>query len=131
MLLAAVLAAEEVSFVLVGSAGLHLHGQRIRVHDIDAVPAPDRENLARLYLVLADLAIDGQVPALRSLATAHLVSVRTGYGKLDCLLDRGRRDWSRLRAGARAFDVAGAQVLAARADDIRLLRARFRDVNDD
>jgi hypothetical protein len=131
MLLAAVLAAEEVSFVLVGSAGLHLHGQPIRVHDIDAVPAPGRENLARLHLVLADLALDGQVPGLRSLAAAHLVSVRTGYEKLDCLLERGHRDWGRLRAGARAFDIAGVQVLAARADDIRLLRARFKDVNDD
>ena len=131
MLLAAVLAAEEVSFVLVGSAGLHLHGQRIRVHDIDAVPAPGKENLERLHFVLADLAIDGRVPALRSLATVHLVSVRTGYGKLDCLLERGRRDWDRLRAGAGAFDIAGARVLAARADDIQLLRARFKDVNDE
>jgi hypothetical protein len=131
MLLAAVLAAEEVSFVLVGSAGLHLHGQRIRVRDIDAVPAPGRENLERLHSLLADLAIDGRVPALRSLATADLVSVRTGYGKLDCLLHRGRRDWGRLRTGASAFDIAGVQVLAARADDIRLLRARFKDINDD
>jgi hypothetical protein len=131
MLLAAILAAERVSFVLVGSAGLHLHGQRIRVHDVDAVPAPGRENLARLHQVLADLAIDERLPALRSLATAHLVSVRTGYGTLDCLLERGRTDWDRLRAGARPFDVAGERVLAAGADDIRLLRSRYKDVDDD
>jgi hypothetical protein len=131
MLLAAVLAAEEVSFVLVGSAGLHLHGQRIRVRDIDAVPAPGMENLGRLHSVLTELAIDGQVPAVRSLATADLVSVRTGYGTLDCLMERGRRDWDRLRAGARPFDVAGVRVLVARAADIRVLRLRFKGVNDD
>jgi hypothetical protein len=131
MLLAAVLVAEEVSFVLVGSAGLHLHGQRIRVHDIDAVPAPGGENLGRLHSVLTDLSIDGRVPPVRSLATADLVSVRTGYGKLDCLMERGRRDWDRLRTGARPLDVGGVQVLVARADDIRLLRVRFKGVDDD
>jgi hypothetical protein len=131
MLLAAVLAAEDVSFVLVGSAGLYLRGWSIRVRDIDAVPAPGRANLARLHLVLTDLATDKPVPALRSLATAHIVSVRTGYGKLDCLLDRGRRDWDRLRAGAGPFEVCGVPVLAAGTDDIQLLRARFKGVSDD
>jgi hypothetical protein len=131
MLLAAVLAAEEVHFVLVGSAGLHLHGERIRVRDIDAVPAPGRENLGRLHSVLGGLSVDGRVPAVRWLATAHVVSIRTSFGRLDCLLERGRRDWDRLRAGARPFDVSGARVLAAGADDIRLLRARFKDADDD
>jgi hypothetical protein len=131
MLLAAVLAAEGVSFVLVGSAGLHLHGERIRVRDIDAVPAPGRENLGRLHSVLAVLSVDGRVPAAWSLATADVVSVRTGFGRLDCLLERGRQDWSTLRAGAHAFDVSGARVLAADAGDIRLLRARFKDAGDD
>jgi hypothetical protein len=59
------------------------------------------------------------------------VSVRTSFGRLDCLLERGRRDWGTLRAGARPFDVSGARVLAAGADDIRLLRARFKDGDDD
>src|SRR5258708_15248057 len=131
MLLAGVLAAEEVSFVLVGSAGLHLHGERIRVRDIDAVPAPGGENLGRLHSVLADLSVDGRVPAARSLAAADLVSVRTGYGRLDCLMERGRRDWDRLRAGARPFDLCGERVLVAGAGDIRLLRARYKDVDDD
>ena len=131
MLLAAVLAAEEVSFVLVGSAGLHLHGERIRVRDIDAVPSPGRNNLGKLHSVVADLSVDGRVPAPRSFAAADLVSVRTGYGTLDCLMERGRLDWDRLRAGARPFDLCGVRVLVASADDIRLLRARYKDVDDD
>lgn len=44
-LLAAVLAADGVSYVLVGSAGLHLRGHCRPVGDIDAVPAPDQANL--------------------------------------------------------------------------------------
>jgi hypothetical protein len=92
MLLAAVLAAEDVSFVLVGSAALYLHGQPIPVTDIDAVPAPGASNLARLYAALAAVVPGGRVPSVRSLGTADVVSVRTSYGRLDCLLGRGRRD---------------------------------------
>jgi hypothetical protein len=127
MLLAAVLAAEEVSFVLVGSAGLYLHGERIRVRDVDAVLCPDRVNLERLHMVLADLVIGGPAPPLRSLATADLVSVHTSYGKLDCLLERGRRDWDMLRGGVRPFSVRGVPVTVADAGEIRSLRARFKD----
>jgi hypothetical protein len=135
LLLAAVLAAEEVSFVLVGSAGgsagLCLHGERLGVGDIDAVPAPGWQNLETLHAALADMAIGGRVPPLRSLASAVLVSVRASYGKLDCLMKRGRRDWDRLHPGAGPFCVAGVQVLAAGADDIRSLRVRFKGVDDD
>jgi hypothetical protein len=131
MLLAAVLAAEDLSFVLVGSAGLYLHGQRIRVRDIDAVPAPDRASLERLQIVLRDLVVGGPPPPLRSLATADLISVRTTYGRLDCLLERGRQDWGCLRAGARSFTVSGVPVLVAEAGEIRSMRARFKDLDDD
>jgi hypothetical protein len=42
MLLAAVLVAEQVSFVLVGSAALWLRGETIHASDIDVVPDPLR-----------------------------------------------------------------------------------------
>jgi hypothetical protein len=67
LLLAAVLAAENVSFVLVGGAALYLYGYLIPVADIDAVPAPDAGNLARLHAALAVLVRDGRVPSIRSL----------------------------------------------------------------
>lgn len=128
LLLAAVLAAERVSYVLVGSAGLYLRGHRGPVGDIDAVPAPDRANLERLHDVLIDLAAGSRCPPVRLLATADLVQVRTSYGMVDCLLARGRRDWARLVAGAQTFDICGVPVLTAAVGDLRALRSRYKDV---
>ena len=122
LLLAAVLAAEDVSFVLVGSAALYLYGYLIPVADIDAVPAPDAGNLARLHAALAVLVRDGRVPSIRSLGAADVVSVRTSYGGLDCLLGRGRRDWDRLREGARQVRVSDTGVMLASAATVTALR---------
>lgn len=126
LLLAAVLAAEGVSFVLVGSAALYLHGDRVPVHDLDAVPEPSEANLAALRAALGVVIVCGTVPSLRSLAMAETLSARTGYGTLDCLLGRGRRDWDRLRERAQLFPVSGAAVTVARAADARALRRRFK-----
>jgi hypothetical protein len=122
LLLAAVLAAEDVSFVLVGSAALYLYGHVIPVPDIDAVPAPDAGNLARLHAALAVLVRDGRMPSIRSLGAAHVVSVRTSYGRLDCLLGRGRLDWDRLQDGARQVQVSDARVMVASAATVTALR---------
>lgn len=129
LLLAAVLAADGVSYVLVGSAGLYLRGHLGPVGDIDAVPAPDPANLERLRDVLTDLAVGSKCPPVRLLATADLVQVRTSYGKVDCLLARGRRDWARLVAGAETFDVCGVPVLTAGVGDLRALRSRYKGVS--
>jgi hypothetical protein len=56
MLLAAALVAEQVSFVLVGSAAPWLQGEAIRVPDIDVVPDPSEANLAALHAALTALA---------------------------------------------------------------------------
>jgi hypothetical protein len=100
LLLAAVPAADGVSYVLVGSAGLHLRGHCGPVGDIDAVPLPDQANLERLHDVFTDLAVGSKCPPARLLTTLDLVQVRTSYGQADCLLARGRRDWARLAGGA-------------------------------
>jgi hypothetical protein len=126
MLLAAVLAAEDVSFVLVGSAALYLHGQPIPVADIDAVLAPDASNLTRLYAALAAMVPGGRVPSVRSLGTADVVSVGTSYGRLDCLLGRGRRDWDKLRVGARLVNVSGTGVMIASAVAVTALRREHK-----
>jgi hypothetical protein len=84
-----------------------------------------------LHDVLAGLVVGGRCPPARVLATADLVQVRTSYGKLDCLLARGRLDWAKLTAGAEAFEVCGVPVLTASAADLRALRARYKDVNDE
>jgi len=124
MLLAAVLAAEDVSFVLVGSAAWYLHGHRIPVADIDAVPASDGGNLTRLHAALAVMVPDGRVPAMRRFGTADVVSVRTSYGGLDCLRGWGRRNWGKLQSGARLVQVHDAGVMVASATTVTALRRR-------
>lgn len=126
-LLAAVLVAERVSFVLVGSAALRLQGERISVSDIDVVPDPSEANLATLHAALTALATRRRVvPPPRSLAALDTVSVPTMYGKLDCLLIRGRQNWEGLRRNAAPIVVAGAEVMVASAADAWALRRAFR-----
>jgi hypothetical protein len=127
VLLAAVLAAERVSFALVGSAALWLRGEHVPVADVDAVPEPGAANLARLHAALTNLAVsDRVVPRPRSLPVLDMVTVPTSYGRLDCLLERGRRDWDRLRGGAGVIRVADADVLVASAADAWSLRRAFK-----
>jgi len=127
LLLAPVLAAERVSFVLVGSAALWLQGEDVPVADVDAVPEPGPANLARLHAALLTLAVhDRIVPRPRSLQLLDIVTAPTSYGRLDCLLERGRRDWDRLRRGAGVIRVTDADVLVASVADAWSLRRAFK-----
>jgi hypothetical protein len=129
VLAAAVLSAEGVSFLLVGSAALWLHGESIAVGDADAVIEPGEPNLDRLGEVLARIAIRPRmVPRVRDFPLLHLVSVATCYGKVDCLLERGRQDWERLRRSSVLVPVADAGVLVATPADAWALRRRFKTV---
>ena len=127
VLAAAVLAAERVSFVLVGSAALWLRGERVTVGDVDVVIEPDEANLRRLHEALAGLAVrPGEIPAVHRLRDLSVTTVITSYGRVDCLLERGRRDWDPLRQGAGFVAVADAPVLVASAGDAWALRRRFK-----
>ena len=57
VLAAAVLAAEQVSGVLVGSAALWLRAEPVSVGDVDVVIEPGEANLRRLHEALSDLAV--------------------------------------------------------------------------
>ncbi len=129
-LAAAVLAAEEVSFLLVGSAALWLHGEITAVADADAVIEPGEHNIHRLREALAGIAI-GPVPSLSRFAGGSVVPVMTAYGKVDCLLERGRQDWGRLRRGAGFLAVADVPVLVAASADAWDLRRRFKEDEDE
>ena len=112
---------------LVGSAALWLHGEPIAVGDADVVVEPVEQNLCRLGEVLAQLALRPRaVPPVRDLALLHLVSVTTSYGGVDCLLERGRLDWERLRKSAVTIAVADAGVRVAARADAWALRRRFK-----
>lgn len=130
VLAAAVLAAEDVSFVLVGSAALWLRGEISAVADADAVIEPGDRNLHRLRGALAGIAI-GPVPPVSSFRAGSVVAVMTAYGKVDCLLERGRHDWARLRRRAGVLPVADVPVLVAGSDDAWQLRRRFKERDDE
>ena len=128
LLAAAVLAACDVSFVLVGSAALWLCGQSLAVGDVDAAIEPGARNLARLHAALLGLAVGRRsVPAVGRLAELPVASVDTSYGHLDYLLERGRLDWASLSQGADVITVADVPVRIAAATDTWALRRRFRE----
>ena len=126
VLAAAVLAVEGVSFVLVGSAALWLRDEIDGVADADTVIEPGEGNIHRLRGALADIAI-GPVPSVNSLSCGSVVPVVTAYGKVDCLVERGRRDWGRLRRGAGFLLVADVPVLVASSADAWNLRRRYKE----
>ena len=125
VLAAAVLAVQEVSFLLVGSAALWLRGEMADIADADAVIEPGRSNIDCLRAALDGIAI-GPVPSVDNFCCRSVVPVVTAYGKVDCLLERGRLDWGRLRRGAGFLPVADVPVLVAASADAWDLRRRYR-----
>jgi hypothetical protein len=131
VLAAAVLSADGVSMLLVGSAALWLRGQPIRVGDVDAVIEPGEPNLRRLHAALADLALrPPTVPPVHRLAERGVVTVTTSYGRVDCLLERGYRDWARLYGNAQPIAVADVPVWVASTSDAWALRRQFKGETD-
>ena len=128
VLAAVVLATTEVSFLLVGSAALWLRGESISVGDADAVIEPGDENMRRTRAALADLSLQPQaVPQAARLAGLDIVTIMTSYGKIDCLLRRGRLDWDRLRRNSDVLPVAGAELVVAASSDAWSLRRHFKE----
>jgi hypothetical protein len=127
VLAAAVLAAEGVSFLLVGSAALWLHGEPVAPADADVVIEPDERNLRRLEAALAGLTPRPRaIPPARDFPLLHLVTAVTCYGRIDCLLERGRLDWDRLGRSSVVLPVADVGVLVAALADTRALRRRYK-----
>ena len=126
MLAAGILAAEGVSFLLVGSAALWLHGEPIPVGDADVVIEPAEENLHRLGDALAEFALRPQVPKVRALPWLNVLRVVTSYGIVDCLLERGRLDWQKLCQSAVRIPVTDVDVPVAAQADVWALRRRFK-----
>ena len=112
--------------MLVGSAALWLRSEIVGVADADLVIEPGERNIRRLREALAGIAV-GPVPSAGSLSGGSLVPVVTAYGKVDCLLERGRRDWGRLRRSAGFLLVADVPVLVASSTDAWNLRRRYKE----
>ena len=84
--------------------------------------------MQRARVALADLALQPQaVPQAARLAGLDIVSIVTSYGKIDCLLQRGRLDWDRLRRNSDVVLVAGVELVVAASSDAWSLRRHFKD----
>lgn len=56
-----------------------------------------------------------------------VVTVRTVFGTMDCLLERGRHSFEDLRGRAGLIPVAGVEALVAASADGWALRRAFKD----
>jgi len=128
------LARADVSFCVVGSFALAVHGAPRASADIDVVPETSMENLTRLAAVLADLeaAIEPGGGAAR-LSAADIgardeLKVYTRFGILHLLQNvEGVPAFSVLAPNALRVDVEGEQVMfCSRRDLVGMKRASGR-----
>jgi hypothetical protein len=110
--LLAVLRRHKVDFIIIGGFSLAAHGYVRATKDIDIVPDPEPDNIARLAGALRDLDAEPDLGDLRpdelgvELGKATLADggnwvLRTRFGRLDVMQDvPGLRDYEQLRNGA-------------------------------
>lgn len=154
------LVANEVEFVLVGGLAVGHHGYPRATRDVDIVPAPDADNLEKLWAAL--VALDAQVLALGDFRREELPvalslealqqganwDLSTIHGRLDIIQYREgaletAEDYERLRAGAVPDryhfgtvwvagydDLIDLKTLAGRDQDLADIRA-MREANED
>lgn len=97
----------------------------VQVSDADIVVEPGPVNLLRLRRLLNALSLQENAGS-QTLTRRSIVSVSTSFGRLDCMLERGRQEWARLRENASYVEVAGVPVLVASLADAEALRATYK-----
>lgn len=105
-----------VAFVVIGGYSLAAHGYIRATKDIDIVPDPDADNIARLATALRDLTarvVTGDLdsaelgiePDEEGLSAGGNWVLHTRFGRLDVMQDvPGLRSYEQLRAGAMDVD---------------------------
>lgn len=132
------LARQEVDFVLVGGLAAQTHGNTRMTNDVDVIPAPEPDNLARLAAALR--ALDARVlnPGHEEteieasmLPRATIWQFATRHGDIDVLHEApGAAPYPELRERALVIALDGTHVPVAGRDDlIRMKLARNRPVD--
>lgn len=126
---AALMVACGVELVVIGGAALALHGHPCGpLKDLDVVPAPDPANIERLLTCRRPLGATRRTwPTAARVARCELVTVQTSFGPIDVLGQRGREEYSTLRAAASLVPVLGELVAAASPADVLRLKRRFKE----
>jgi hypothetical protein len=112
-----------VEFLVIGGVAVGFHGYVRATKDVDVVPAPDPENLARLATVLAALDAhlegaddfdDGEIPDPldpKALALGGNWVLRTRLGRFDIMQWIGEDElWARLSPTAIEAEIGGLVV---------------------
>lgn len=132
------LARHEVDFVLVGGMAAQTHGNTRMTNDVDLIPQPDPQNLARLAEALR--ALDARVlnPGHENLEVdaamlprATIWQLATPHGDIDVLHEApGAAPYDQLRERALVITLDEVQIPVAGRDDlIRMKLARGRPVD--
>lgn len=132
------LARHKVDFVLVGGLAAQTHGNTRMTNDVDVIPAPDPENLARLADALHALEARVLNPGHEGigidasmLPRATIWQFATPHGNIDVLHEApGASPYVELRRRALVIALAAARVPVVGLDDlIRMKLARGRPVD--
>jgi hypothetical protein len=132
------LARHGVDFVLVGGMAAQTHGNTRMTNDVDLIPAPDPDNLARLADALRGLEAEVLNPGHEEmeidaamLPRATIWQLATPHGDVDVLHEApGAPPYAELRERALVISLAGVTIPVAGRDDlIRMKLARGRPVD--
>jgi hypothetical protein len=134
----ATLRRHRVEFILIGGFAAVAQGSPLPTNDVDVVPAPGRDNYARLSAALSEL--DARVRAAGveprplvhdadSLAAAQTWNLTTRYGDLDVTsVPAGTTGYDDLRREAFEIELRGVQIrLASLRDIVRSKETAGRD----
>jgi predicted nucleotidyltransferase len=136
------LAGAGVRFVLVGGLAVNAWGYLRGTHDIDIVPAPERENLERLANLLASVGGRVEAPQGRLGSSAIITFLRAGdrtlvstdLGPIDVLQGHPQVPrFAELESGAQEVEIGGTCVLVCSLEallDMKRASDRLRDRDD-
>lgn len=132
-----VLAKHRVDCIVIGGSAAYMQGSPVPTEDIDIVPNPARDNMARLSAALKELkahvrAGDDAVPFdhdADSLLASKIWNLTTKYGDLDITHEpTGTQGYADLRRDAITIQLKAGEIrLASLADIIRSKEAAGRD----
>lgn len=130
-----VLAEEDVEFLLIGGVAVGFHGYVRATKDLDVVPSPEPENLARLASVLR--ALDAEVEGSEEFEDDELPDpldpaalrlggnwvLRTRLGRFDVMQWIGDDGlWERLAPGAISAKIGDVAIRVVSYDDLVALK---------
>jgi hypothetical protein len=122
-----------VKFIVVGALAVAAHGFPRATTDLDIVPAPDRENLARLLAVLEriqakmlplDIPEHGEALTVEWLADRGNFQFATRYGQLDLLQEVADLTYEELEPKAVSADLGGLRIRVSSYEHLTHMKER-------